>query len=175
VQLLFSNSGTVRSNLDPEGEFTDDDMWAALDKLDLRQTVAAAAAGGLDAEVTENGDNLPVGRRQELALARAVLRGPPPVVLLDEATSGLEPAKEAAAHKTLLKALSGSTVIAVAHRLPPTLHYDRVIVVGEGGRILEDGAPRHLLRKPMGFFSALWRAAGGGGGGVAASSQSLQD
>jgi len=157
--LTTSYSGTIRSNLDPEGEYADKAVWDALEQLNLRESVAAMP-NGLDTEVAENGDNLPAGRRQELALVRAVLRGPPPVVLLDEATSSLDPSRETAAHKSLLEALSKSTVVAVAHRLAPTLYYERVVVVGEFGRILEDGPPRMLLRKPMGFFSALWRASG---------------
>lgn len=106
----------------------------------------------------ENGDNFSHGRKQELSLARAVLVSPK-IVLLDESTSALDPAKEMRMHRNLLKAFHGSTVISVAHRLSNIICYDRVLVMGDG-RILEDGKPRELLKKPMGFFSALWRAAG---------------
>ena len=77
----------------------------------------------------------------------------------DETTSALDASREVRLHKLLLSALSSTTLIAVTHRLANIISYDRVLVMGDG-RILEDGEPRKLLKKPMGFFSALWRAAG---------------
>ena len=78
------------------------------------------------------------------------------VLILDEATSYLDSDKEAKIQKLLLELLHQTTIITVAHRLSNILDYDRVLVMGEG-RIMEDGAPRELLKKPMGFFSSLFR------------------
>lgn len=150
-------SGTVRSNLDPLEEFDDGQIWASLDKIGLKSMVMNLESG-LDTEVIENGDNFSHGQKQELSLARAILLKPP-VIILDESTSSLDSAREIQLHRSLLKAFADSTVISVAHRLCNIIFYDRVIVMGDG-RILEDGKPRELLKKPMGFFSALWRAAG---------------
>eukprot|EP00095_Tigriopus_kingsejongensis_P009125 snap_masked-scaffold595_size129005-processed-gene-0.7 protein:Tk09125 transcript:snap_masked-scaffold595_size129005-processed-gene-0.7-mRNA-1 annotation:"cystic fibrosis transmembrane conductance regulator" len=150
-------SGTLKSNLDPEDLFTETEIWASLDKIGLRDMIQSLPFG-LDSEVIENGDNFSLGQKQELGLARAVLLNPP-IVVLDEATSALDPAREIQLHKCLLAAFANSTLISVAHRLANIIPYDRVLVMGDG-RILEDGSPRELLKKPMGFFSSLWRAAG---------------
>ncbi len=149
-------SGTVRDNLDPEDKFTDNQIWSALDLLDLRSLLSPR--DGLEMEVTENGENFSLGQKQQLSLARAVLLHPP-VVLLDEATSALDAAAEVKLHQRLLTAFADSTMVSVTHRIANIINYDEVIVMGDG-RILEEGRPRQLLKKPMGFFSALWRAAG---------------
>ncbi|XP_040580074.1 ATP-binding cassette sub-family C member Sur [Lepeophtheirus salmonis] len=153
--VLFS--GTIRSNLDPENDFSDELIWSTLDKADCGKTVRNFP-DGLDTCVTENGDNFSLGQRQELNIVKALLRRPR-VVILDESTSALDPNREVALHNTLLEAFEDSTLISVAHRLSNIVEYERVLVMGEG-RILEDGNPKELLKKPMGFFSALWRAAG---------------
>lgn len=150
-------SGTVRSNLDPDNQFQDDQIWQSLEQLGITP-VSLNLANGLDTEVLENGENFSHGQKQELSLARTLLVNPP-IVILDEATSALDPAREIQLHRSLLKAFANSTLISVAHRLSNIIHYDRVLVMGDG-RILEDGKPKELLKKPMGFFSALWRAAG---------------
>ena len=93
--------------------------------------------------------------RQLISLARCILTQPR-ILVLDEATSCLDSAREHKIQKLLLELLHQSTIITVAHRLANVLQYDRVLVMGEG-RILEDGAPRELLKKPMGFFSSLYR------------------
>jgi ATP-binding cassette subfamily B protein len=64
-----------------------------------------------------------------------------------------------ALHRRLLLLLRHSTVMTVTHRLTTIADYDRVLVVGHG-KILEDGPPHELLKKPVGFFSSLWRASG---------------
>ncbi len=149
-------SGTVRDNLDPEVKFTDDQIWDALEKLGLRSLLSPR--DGLEMKVTENGENFSLGQKQQLSLARAVLLHPP-VVLLDEATSALDAATEVELHQRLLTTFADSTMVAVTHRIANIINYDQVIVMGNG-KILEEGRPRQLLKKPMGFFSALWRAAG---------------
>ena len=95
-------------------------------------------------------------------------------MILDEATSTLESCEEKQVHQLILSTLANSTVITVTHRLAghkpdkyqiivktitrlaAVLDYDRALVVGEG-RVLEDGPPKELLARPMGFFSALYR------------------
>ncbi len=150
-------SGTIRTNLDPESLFSDEEIWQALEKIGLKELIVGME-GGLDAYVMENGDNFSHGQKQEMSLARAILLQPR-IVILDESTSALDAATEVGLHKQLVTAFASSTLITVAHRLSNLISYDRVLVMGEG-KVLEDGNPRDLLKKPMGFFSALWRAAG---------------
>ena len=114
--------------------------------------------GQLQAEVAELGENFSKSQRQLLNLARIILHKPP-VVLLDEATNGLDVEEEIRLHKTLLELLRHCTVIAVTHRLAAVVNYDRVLVVGNG-KILEDGSPSDLLKKSVGFFVSLWKASG---------------
>ncbi len=146
--------------MDPDQKLDDAHILAACEQLGLlSDTDDAPSSGLLQGEVAEGGENLSHGRRQELALCRALLVRPA-IVLLDESTSALDPAREARLTKSLLAAFpERTTVVSVAHRLGSVVSYDRVLVMGDG-RILEDGRPRELLKKPMGFFSALWRAAG---------------
>ena len=94
-------------------------------------------------------------QRQEISIARTILQQPR-VVVLDEATSAMDAAREERVHSILLECLADSTLVSIAHRLSNIVHYDRVVVMGEG-KVLEDGNPGMLLKKPMGFFSALWR------------------
>jgi len=144
-------SGTLRSNLDPMSQFTDHQLWSILEKLDLKE----ATLQGLETEVIDSGVNFTPTDRQLISIARCVLNKPR-VVVLDEATSAMDSKREKNIQQILLELLHQSTLITVAHRLTNILEYDRVLVIGEG-KILEDGAPKELLKKPMGFFSALFR------------------
>jgi len=144
-------SGTLRSNLDPLSQFTDEQLWAILDKLGLKDV----AEEGLETKVLDSGANLTPTDRQLISIARCILKQPR-VIILDEATSAMDSKREKNIQKILLELLHQSTLITVAHRLTNIVDYDRVIVMGEG-KILEDGVPRELLKKPMGFFSSLFR------------------
>ena len=144
-------SGTLRSNLDPVSQFTDEQLWDILDKLGLKDV----ASEGLETEVLDSGANLTPTDRQLVSIARCILKQPR-VMILDEATSAMDSKREKNIQQILLELLHQSTLITVAHRLTNIVEYDRVIVMGEG-KILEDGAPKELLKKPMGFFSSLFR------------------
>lgn len=113
-------------------------VWAALRKAGLHGLVAALPAG-LAAEVGEDGARLSAGERQRLALARAFLR-PAPLVLLDEPTSSLDPATEAAVEEALAGLARERTLVVVAHRLRLARSADRVIAL-DGGRVVHDARP----------------------------------
>ncbi|XP_023349445.1 ATP-binding cassette sub-family C member Sur isoform X2 [Eurytemora carolleeae] len=151
-------SGTIRSNLDPEERFTDSEMWLELEKLGLKNSILLLEHN-LDSTVNEGGNNLSQGLRQQICIARCYLRKPK-LLILDEATSSVDVSLENTIYRNLLENLPNCTIITIVHRLVNILQYDRVIVLGEG-RIQEDGCPRVLLGKPMGFFSALWRKENG--------------
>jgi ATP-binding cassette subfamily B protein len=109
---------------------------------------------GLDTIVGERGAKLSGGQRQRIAIARAFIYDAP-IILLDEATSALDTESERLVQDALVRLVKGRTVITIAHRLSSLSNYDRIVVL-ERGRIVEDGAPRDLLRQPNGAFSQLY-------------------
>ena len=102
-----------------------------------------------------NGDNqLSGGQKQRLSIARALLKDAP-ILILDEATSALDSESEAYIQKAIEKMIQNKTVIAIAHRLSTLKNMDRIIVL-EHGKIIEDGAPKELLKK-NGAFAKFWK------------------
>jgi len=109
---------------------------------------------GFDTIVGERGAKLSGGQRQRVAIARAFIYDAP-IILLDEATSALDTESERLVQDALLRLVKGRTVIAIAHRFSSLSNYDRIVVL-DRGRIVEDGAPGDLLRRPDGAFSRLY-------------------
>lgn len=148
--VLFA--GSVRDNLTLGATGVDDAM------IDMALRVASADAfvrampGGLDAGVGERGVTLSNGQRQRLAIARAVLRGTP-LLILDEPTVGLDDENERLVSDAVLRLVKGRTTLLVTHALHLAARADRVLVVGDGG-IVEQGAPEALLREGGAF--ATW-------------------
>ncbi len=101
--------------------------------------------------VGERGVTLSNGQRQRLAIARAVLR-PTPLLILDEPTVGLDEENEQAVSEALLRLTQGRTTFLITHALHLAARADRVLVVGDGG-IAEDGTPAELLRQGGAFAS----------------------
>jgi ATP-binding cassette, subfamily B, bacterial len=139
----FLFSGTIRDNLVVgRAGASDPDIDAAVDCLGLRGRVDAFAAG-LDTEVRERGANFSAGERQLIALVRAALADPG-VMVLDEATSSLDPGTELLVEQALERLMVGRTVVVIAHRLSTAARADRVAVVS-GGRLVEHGSHADLL------------------------------
>jgi ATP-binding cassette subfamily B protein len=109
---------------------------------------------GYQTLVGERGAKLSGGQRQRVGIARAFLKDAP-IIVLDEATSGLDSASEVRVQVALARLMVGRTVIAIAHRLSTISSFDRVIVMSEG-RIVEDGPPAELLARE-GRFAMMWR------------------
>jgi ABC-type multidrug transport system fused ATPase/permease subunit len=147
--------GSVRDNLllaRPEAD--DDALVAALDAVDARPWFDELAEG-LDTEVGQGGHALAPGQSQQLALARLVLADPHTLVL-DEATSLLDPRAARHLERSLNAVLEGRTVIAIAHRLHTAHDADRIAVV-EDGRVSELGTHDELV-SAGGAYAALWRS-----------------
>jgi ATP-binding cassette subfamily B protein len=146
-------TGTIRENVRIGApDATDADVDAALDALGIRERFAALR-DGLDTEVRERGSRLSAGERQLVSLARAALADPP-VLVLDEATSNLDPGTEHAVEHALEALTEHRTVFVVAHRLSTAARADRVAVVDDG-RIVELGPHDELVRRE-GRYASLW-------------------
>jgi ABC-type multidrug transport system fused ATPase/permease subunit len=148
---LFHES--IRANLQLAAhDATDEQLWAALRRARL-DDVVADMPDGLDTVVGERGYRLSGGQRQRLTIARLLL-GRSRVVVLDEATASLDSSSEAAVQQALSEALEGRTSLVIAHRLSTVRAADLILVV-EGGRIVERGTHKQLLRR-RGRYAELY-------------------
>ncbi|MGQ3887826.1 ABC transporter ATP-binding protein [Legionella sp. CNM-1927-20] len=114
---------------------------------------------GYDALVGERGVKLSGGQRQRIAIARAILKNAP-ILILDEATSQLDSITEATIQESLWELMQGKTTLVIAHRLSTLLQMDRILVFDKG-HIVEDGT-HHELLKQNGLYKTLWNAQVGG-------------
>ncbi|CRL00440.1 CLUMA_CG013703, isoform D [Clunio marinus] len=148
--VLFS--GTLRLNLDPFDTHTDDEIWRALEHAHLKAFVKGLAAG-INHEVTEGGENLSVGQRQLVCLARALLRKTK-VLILDEATAAVDLETDDLIQKTIREEFKECTVLVIAHRLNTILDSDKVIVLDKG-TISEFASPTTLLQNRQSAFYSM--------------------
>jgi len=120
---------------------------------EVREAVRAARCDfidslprGLGTMVGDRGVKLSGGQRQRIAIARAFLKDAP-ILLLDEATSALDSESEEAIRDALDRLMRGRTVIAIAHRLSSLRNFERIVVL-QAGRVVQDGPPDGLMRRP---------------------------
>ena len=139
----FLFAGSIRDNVRiGRGDATDAEVDAALEACGVLERFASLAEG-LDTPVRERGSRLSAGERQLVSLARAALADPE-VLVLDEATSSLDPGTERLVEQALERLVAGRTVIVIAHRLTTAERADRVAVV-DGGRLVELGTHDELV------------------------------
>ncbi|KAH9123527.1 hypothetical protein LEN26_009923, partial [Aphanomyces euteiches] len=153
--VLFK--GTLRSYLDPFDDFTDDSLWSSLGHVKLAERVARVD-GKLESPVEENGENFSVGERQMLCMARALLRRAR-IVVLDEATAGIDHETDALLQQVVRTEFASSTVLTIAHRLDTVLDSDRIMVLDQG-QLVQCNTPKALLAQGSGIFFELRREGG---------------
>ncbi|XP_039283752.1 multidrug resistance-associated protein 1 isoform X2 [Nilaparvata lugens] len=153
--VLFS--GTLRMNLDPFARYTDQQVWQALEHAHLKTFVKGLTAG-LQHQVTEGGENLSVGQRQLICLARALLRKTK-VLVLDEATAAIDLETDELIQRTIRAEFRNCTVLTIAHRLNTIMDSDRVLVLDKG-QIAEYSSPAELLKSKTSLFYSMVHDAG---------------
>ncbi|KAK8565475.1 hypothetical protein V6N12_059037 [Hibiscus sabdariffa] len=148
---LSINGGTVRSNIDPVGQYSDEEIWKSLDRCQLKDVVASKP-DKLDSIVADNGDNWSVGQRQLLCLGRVMLKRSR-LLFMDEATASVDSQTDAIIQKIIREDFAACTIISIAHRIPTVMDCDRVLVV-DAGKAKEFDSPSRLLERPT-LFAAL--------------------
>ncbi|XP_071490287.1 ATP-binding cassette sub-family C member 9-like [Diadema antillarum] len=148
--VLFT--GTIRFNLDPLGERSDDEIWQALEIAQLKAVVTGLEKG-LDSEVSEGGENFSVGQRQLFCLGRAFLRKTK-ILVMDEATASIDFETDRILQEVVATAFQDRTVLTIAHRVSTIMDADRILVLSEG-KVEEYGTPEALLAKENGIFASL--------------------
>lgn len=146
TQKAIMMKGTVRSNVclgsaDSSGD--DKAVWRALDVAQATEFVSKMA-DGLDSAVTQGGSNLSGGQKQRLNIARAVYRRPE-IIILDDSTSALDMATDAALRRALATELAGTTVIMIAQRVSTVMGADEIVMM-DSGRVIGQGSHAELLK-----------------------------
>ncbi|KAL7746310.1 hypothetical protein RI367_008318 [Sorochytrium milnesiophthora] len=146
-QSLFLFQGSVRYNLDPLEQFSDQEVWQALDAVKLRGVVEQMH-GKLDDEA-----QVSAGEGQLLQLARVILRQSK-VLVLDECSSNVDVATDRIIQRTIRDRFRDATVLTIAHRIDTILDNDKILVLDQG-RVAEHGTVQQLLQHESGVFRAL--------------------
>ncbi|KAK8322201.1 hypothetical protein V6Z12_A12G151600 [Gossypium hirsutum] len=147
--VLFE--GSVRSNIDPAGQFPDEEIWKSLERCQLKDVVASKP-DKLDSLVLDNGDNWSMGQRQLLCLGRVMLKRSR-LLFMDEATASVDSQTDSIIQKIIREDFAACTIISIAHRIPTVMDCDRVLVV-DAGKAKEFDKPSRLLETPT-LFAAL--------------------
>ncbi|CAH1440804.1 unnamed protein product [Lactuca virosa] len=148
--ILFE--GTVRSNIDPIGQYSDEQIWRSLERCQL-DDVVASKPGKLDSPVVDNGDNWSVGQRQLLCLGRVMLKHSR-LLFMDEATASVDSQTDAVIQKIIREDFAECTIISIAHRIPTVMDCDRVLVI-DAGYAKEFDKPSRLIERASLFGSLV--------------------
>ncbi|XP_004713507.1 ATP-binding cassette sub-family C member 5 isoform X1 [Echinops telfairi] len=148
--------GTVRYNLDPFSQYSEDQIWDALERTHMKECITQLPLR-LESEVMENGDNFSVGERQLLCVARALLRHCK-ILILDEATAAMDSETDLLIQETVREAFADCTMLTIAHRLHTVLGSDRIMVLAQG-QVVEFDTPSVLLSNDSSRFYAMFAAA----------------
>ncbi|MBD3185390.1 ATP-binding cassette domain-containing protein [Candidatus Bathyarchaeota archaeon] len=154
LQDNFLFSGTVMDNIKyGKRDASDEEVFDITRKLGIHEFILNME-DGYDTPVLERGSRLSAGQRQMIAFARALLIDPP-ILILDEATSSIDPYSEIIVKNALDELLKDRTSITIAHRLSTVLNSDRIFVM-DSGRIVEEGSHEELVQKEDGLYNHLY-------------------
>lgn len=168
-------TGTVRSNLDMFNQYSDNEMFVALKRVNLitpeeyeaiqSGTLSDNASGenknkflDLESGISEGGSNLSQGQRQLMCLARSLLKSPK-VILLDEATASIDYLSDAKIQHTIRDEFSNSTILTIAHRLRSIIDYDKILVM-DAGKVVEYEDPYSLIINKDSLFHSMCENSG---------------
>ncbi|KAJ1723570.1 hypothetical protein LPJ53_002093 [Coemansia erecta] len=152
--------GTVRENIDPFGNYTDEQVWSALEYAHLAEYIRSKE-DGLDYKVEQGGTNFSVGQRQLICLARALLKHAK-VLVLDEATAAIDNETDAIIQQSIREQFKDCTVLTIAHRLNTIIDSDMILVV-DGGKVAEFDTPANLLADESSIFAQMVQESQGSG------------
>jgi ATP-binding cassette subfamily C (CFTR/MRP) protein 1 len=150
-------SGTLRFNLDPLEEYTDEEIWNAVELAQLTHMIKELP-GGLNTEVAQSGSNFSIGERQLLCMARAVLRNAK-ILVMDEATASVDLQTDIMIQRMSRTAFTDCTVFTIAHRLHTIMDSSRVLVL-DTGVVAEFDSPLKLLDNSNSILHSLAKEAG---------------
>ena len=143
--------GNIRDNIDPSKTFSDGEILKILKEVGLGDFMLDK---NLDYKIEENGQNISVGEKQLICIARALLKKTK-IILMDEATANIDYRTEAALKKNIHEDMQESTVMTIAHRIKTIINYDKILVLKEG-EIEEFDTPQNLIEK-KGLFYQLYK------------------
>ncbi|CAF3332630.1 unnamed protein product [Rotaria socialis] len=145
--------GTMRSNLDQFGHYSDAEIWNALEQVQLKSLVRNSMPNGLLSSVNESGSNLSVGQKQLVCLARAILKKSK-ILVIDEATANVDNATDELIQRAICDQFKACTVLTIAHRLRTVIDSDRIMVLSNG-ELVEFDTPETLLSDVQSHFAIL--------------------
>ncbi|KAG0002925.1 hypothetical protein BGZ80_005872, partial [Entomortierella chlamydospora] len=149
--FLFGES--IRVNLDPFNKHTDAEIWAALESASLKSYVQTLPEG-ITTAIDNGGENMSLGQRQLMSLARAMLSQNTRVLCLDEATAAIDVETDNAIQRALRREFAGCTVLTIAHRINTIMDNDRILAL-EQGQVVEYDTPQNLLQNKDSIFYSL--------------------
>ncbi|OCT92610.1 hypothetical protein XELAEV_18015666mg [Xenopus laevis] len=153
--VLFT--GTMRKNLDPFDEHADEELWAVLEEVQLKEAVDELP-GKIETQLSESGSNFSVGQRQLVCLARAILRRNR-ILIIDEATANVDPRTDELIQKTIREKFAECTVLTIAHRLNTIIDSDKIMVL-DSGSVKEYDEPYVLLQNKESLFYKMVQQVG---------------
>ncbi|CAF1931643.1 unnamed protein product, partial [Brassica napus] len=156
--------GCIRTNLDPLGVYSDDEIWKALEKCQLKATVSNLPNKLDSSEVSDEGENWSVGQRQLFCLGRVLLKRNK-ILVLDEATASIDSATDAINQRIIREEFADCTVVTVAHRVPTVIDSDMVMVLSFGKHLCLSNDDYVTWETPLRIYkftsklnrSSLWK------------------